>query len=289
MACCYANCTLNSERDGERMLACWNCDKHAHLKCAGISGRCFDIIQEGNGIRWSCVKCRPIDVEIFKLYREIQKGFKNVGSDLLKLVDKFKYYENLFNSFKTLNECDPLVEPPKTPTIISIDNTSFHTPTTSQAPTLLEIPTQKNNNIKSNTLPKTNKPPKSSTSKNSKSPQHTVTIEKPLIADPKPLITVKPKRAIFVSRFAPSTTEIDIQHYIRSKFNTSVEIVVHKFNYKFARSIISFKIIVPEDVFNQLLNTNFWPENTLVHEYEFKQKTRDVAVRIPKATASKNY
>ena len=57
MACCNANCSLTSDRDRQRMLICWNYGKHAHLKCARISGRCFDIISEGNGIHSSCVKC----------------------------------------------------------------------------------------------------------------------------------------------------------------------------------------------------------------------------------------
>ncbi|XP_037816681.1 uncharacterized protein LOC119607035 [Lucilia sericata] len=68
------------------------------------------------------------------------------------------------------------------------------------------------------------------------------------------LRVIPPKKHIFISRFAFDTSAEDINYYIKSKLNQDADISVYKFNYSQARSITSFKITVPFDIFNCVVN-----------------------------------
>lgn len=88
------------------------------------------------------------------------------------------------------------------------------------------------------------------------------------------LRVLPPKKAIFISRFAPETTVEDIEFYIKTKLNFNADIITYKFTYSQPRNVISFKLTVPFDLFENIIDHRFWPENTLVREYDFKENKR---------------
>lgn len=99
---------------------------------------------------------------------------------------------------------------------------------------------------------------------------------------PKPLIVVPPKRTLFISRLAYDTTVEDIDYYIKAKLGNNVDITINKFSYSQPRSITSFKIAVAACVYDQIVDTCFWPANIIVREYIFKENPRSKNIaRLP--------
>lgn len=65
MECLNKDCKITSLK--ERLLTCWLCEKHEHLKCLGFNGKHFDIITDRKyGLRWSCDNCRSLEVDFYR-------------------------------------------------------------------------------------------------------------------------------------------------------------------------------------------------------------------------------
>lgn len=96
---------------------------------------------------------------------------------------------------------------------------------------------------------------------------------------PRALRTIPPKKTIFATRFAQDTTAAEMKSFVMSKIqNVNLEeILVYKMN---SRYRASFKIIVPEDLFQQIVNPDFWPKNALVREFIYKEEDN---VRLPRS------
>ena len=56
------------------------------------------------------------------------------------------------------------------------------------------------------------------------------------------------------------------ENYIKSKFNFSPDILIKKFTYSEPRNVTSFKLTVPNDLFETIIDPVFWPNNTFVRE-----------------------
>lgn len=107
---------------------------------------------------------------------------------------------------------------------------------------------------------------------------------------PKNLKVVSKKKTIFAARFAAETTEHDVAYYVKEKLGVDVEINVFKFRYSEKRSKASFKVIVPEEVFETVVNPNFWPAKAIIHEYLYRETVQSNIVHLParSSDASKN-
>lgn len=105
-----------------------------------------------------------------------------------------------------------------------------------------------------------------------------------------PLRAIPPRKTIFISRLANNTSIDDIDYYIKSKVGEQAEILIQKFQYSQPRSIASFKLTVSAELFQILLDLNFWPENTLVREYVYKERQHfnNVGVIPQRELSSKN-
>lgn len=106
------------------------------------------------------------------------------------------------------------------------------------------------------------------------------TIPNPFIT-PKPLKVVPSNRTIFAARFTAETTEDDVAYYIKSKLGNDIDLRVIKFTYTERRSTSSFKIVVPEDVFDVMINPDFWPAKSIIREYIYKDKVRSDIASFP--------
>lgn len=87
---------------------------------------------------------------------------------------------------------------------------------------------------------------------------------------------IPPPRSIFLSGFDPELTEKDVKDYVSYNLDPEIELNVRKMIFKEPKPYGSFVIAAgrDEDLFEALCNPGFWPENAIVHEYEFFRKPR---------------
>ena len=100
-----------------------------------------------------------------------------------------------------------------------------------------------------------------------------------------PLRAIPPKKQIFVSRLASNTTVEDVDFYIKNIIGQNSDISIYKFSFAQPRTISSFKLTVPLEIFETLLEPNFWPINTMVREYIFRPNQQNIAV-LPQNNSS---
>ena len=107
----------------------------------------------------------------------------------------------------------------------------------------------------------------------------------------KSLTFVDRKKFIFVSRLAADTHADDVKAFVTNKLeieNNSHDINVVKLNSLYKRNIASFKIGAPAHLFDKILDGSFWPSKAIVHEFEFRAKSNEIAVLNTGEAASKN-
>lgn len=281
MECVY-KCNLKGDSDS--LVSCWLCDGLAHLKCAGLTGRVLDNISEGKGLRWCCPKCRSVEIDFAKLFRVTKTAFSEIGKELSTLISKFNNYEKLFNDYKCVEDSlllskkkKPFTRSTTKKTVIDLSDsnndppipigTALNTPISSQAPEILvtnATPTSLNavSDIV-NPIPCQNS---------------NVTVS---LGPPKGLVVVPPRKTVFISRLSSDTTTNDIQHYIRSKLKIE-DFSVYKFNFAKERKISSFKISLNFEIFDQVVDKNFWPSGVVVREFAFRPKVNNNAVSLPR-------
>lgn len=76
-----------------------------------------------------------------------------------------------------------------------------------------------------------------------------------------------------------------MKFHIVSKIENCIpeDINVYKIN---SRNRASFKIIVPENLFQQIVSPDFWPKNALVREFKYREEDN---ARLPNSNLnSKN-
>lgn len=98
----------------------------------------------------------------------------------------------------------------------------------------------------------------------------------------KDLVVIQPPKSIFVSRFAADTSEEDLLYFIKSKLNVvNINISVSKFRFAYERITSSFKITLPGDLYNKVIDQRFWPENTMVHEFISRSQPKTLLATLP--------
>lgn len=95
------------------------------------------------------------------------------------------------------------------------------------------------------------------------------------------LKVVSPKKTIFAARFAPETTTDAVINYVKQKIGRDIDILVFKFKYSEQRSKSSFKIIVPEENFDTIVNPDFWPPKAIIHEYVYRNNPHSEIAYLP--------
>ena len=88
---------------------------------------------------------------------------------------------------------------------------------------------------------------------------------------PNELRNIFPKTTKFAARFVVDTIAEDMKFYILSKIKNCNpdEILLFKIN---SRNRTSFRIIIPENLFQQIVNPEFWPKNALVCEFIYSER-----------------
>lgn len=336
MFCSLRSCAIESDR----VVNCWLCDSCFHIKCAALNARIFDAMNEGKGLRWSCVDCRSTDVDILKLIRQSRKGFLEVSKDLEAAQSRLAEYESLFKNFKVLDEATASPKRKRNNKNLrsSAKSTAIASPLSSNIENIspaLALPPEGTlkTSVTTNQITDQLKPtnaaasasvdltltvPSSAVPSNDNSPSvaektyaqtcaanvsssiatNTISSSPSLVSTGaipklistssnelpvhKELVVIPPAKCIFVSRFAVDTSEGDILYYLNSKLNLlNKKISVHKLRFSYQRSISSFKITLPSDLFNNVLDQGFWPVNTLVHEFIQKSQPQTSLATLP--------
>lgn len=310
MNCSNAKCAIKSEK--EPFIVCWLCLIVIHAKCAGLNNRTADDLNGNNesGLRWCCKKCRVYDIQFFTFIKSTRLNFEEILKFFLLIVEKFNIYKEIFENPPSFDKFvdQPVDLSPKRKK--SLENNSIATSIADTVPALttrVEPPENTQSITENNPLylggPSTSKhslqnghnTPRSATSLFQKfytpinSPLNSVSgnvngVENPLNSlqpnAAKPLKVVSSKKAIFAARFAAETTTDDVSYYIKSKLNSDIDLTVIKFKYTEVRSKASFKIVVPEDVFDTIVNPDFWPKKTIIHEYIYRENKSNI-VHLP--------
>lgn len=309
MSCAKPKCRTKAD---DPMIGCWLCNAIYHAKCVDLAPRTADNLREDKGLRWCCKKCMVYDIEFFSFFKNTRVELDDINNDLKCLTTKFLKYKELLekapfspkrkkstaavNSQISLNNCN---------TADNIDDnvsnyTEYLTPSTSiqrNSPIVQSLLTEKTNTTissdPSSSSNNTSKPLTSQRSQpslsNTSLPQKQVS---PIILNadvpdfmpvnnPVTLKIISPKKTIFAARFASETTTDDVAEYIKQKLGYEIDITVFKFKYSEHRSKSSFKIIVPEDNFDTIVNNDFWPPKAIIHEYIYRNDSRSDIVYLP--------
>lgn len=282
MDCLNTNCNISTS---DRMITCWLCLGNYHLKCTTLKARDADAIaDQTKSLQWSCAHCRKINIEFYKFFKSYKEEFEDINKNFLALQSKLSKFGDLFTKFLNLdnfidnqNPASPKIKnkkkndkSPAVPLNYNSSNPiipngaeineSASFPSTSTSASVFTPQERSGQTFTTPTIQLNNHTSTNATISNT-------TIYNPLRAIPS-------KKNIFVSRLASVTSTDDVDYYIRSKVGSNADIRIHKFIFSQPRSIASFKITVSADIFNILLDPNFWPINSLVREYKYKERPR---------------
>lgn len=303
MDCSSEKCTFTGT---ERMVSCWLCVEPFHLRCTGgLKPRDADALADaGKHLQWTCPRCRMIGVEFYNFFKNSRGEFDRINNDLVALQAKFSKYGELFTKFHNLDKFAGTLHPSspkkkKTPALTTISeplnlidmNTISPLPSTSAnsnvAPPVESVTATPV--MDSSSMPAFNFTasidPKRTLRSSSKSAapldHHASGISNGLPSGPKKLTVVKPRKTIFVSRLARDTTVDDLLFYVKSKIDVDLDILCFKINADQNRSISSFRLIVPCEIFDRIVDPEFWPIGILVREYVYRENSRSKPAVLP--------
>ncbi|XP_017057032.1 uncharacterized protein LOC108098545 [Drosophila ficusphila] len=283
LICCMETCEFDNIITNDLKVMCWLCDQYAHIKCAGLSDRVLELIESKSGLKWTCKDCRVIKSQMGRFMRQTRMEINELFSEFRLVYDRFSKLETAIES-RQMSSTDSAIDSLDSQEIASsvnvnaelepetINTYSGYTHSDSVMeiaadPATFTVPSVKNN-----------------------SPNHPF-VELPTIHIPRVLTAVPPTKAVFVSRFVPSTTEDALKYYIVSKlYHPHLDdIQVTKLYNKQKRKMASFRIVVPDSIFLAIINPKFWPEHIVVHEFVNKNLlnckpfdvNRDLAFKNP--------
>lgn len=318
MDCLKTNCNAT---ENDRMISCWLCEGNYHLKCSGLRARDADALADrAKSLHWTCSRCRKINVEFYKFFKSYKEQYEQLSKDFVAVQNKLSDFGELFTKFANLDKCVSSQNPPSLTNKISLNKAQLHssiadavviTDGAHPPPTPLEISSHQQffasqslavdqgnlNQASSPTIPpdvqllnvNCSNSNLNGISSPILSPNEIYAQNQPAVRE---LRVVPPRKSVFVSRFSSDTTIEDIDYYLKSKLVSNANISTYKFSYSQPRSIASFKITVPFDIFDKVLDPCFWPDNALVREFVYKEnpRTRNNVARLPvqNATHQKN-
>lgn len=276
MNCINKNCKINN--DAERMITCFLCHCLIHYKCSGMPTLVNEAISEYDGLNYFCMPCRKPAVEFYRFFQGTKTRFLDVKNAVATLTENISNYGKLFDQFSSF---DNLKSPPKSSPVIRKSSRKCVKDKENPSPSQLVS----NTNVQaSKTSVTTIVTPPTPTDVLQPTNSH-ITIDGEIAATSgqsaseivtnQRMLRIKPARKnIFISRFLSDTTVDEIDYYIKSKLNFGADILIKKFTYTTPRDITSFKLSVPPDLFEDMVNPNFWPDSALVREYVNKENPR---------------
>ena len=102
--CSYVPCIAKRKEERDLVIACPMCLQIFHGKCAGLTGRVIDCVNENKGLKWTCPNCKPLDVGLCNMYSHIINGFSNLKMDLHSALNKLEKFEKQFSELDNLRK-----------------------------------------------------------------------------------------------------------------------------------------------------------------------------------------
>lgn len=269
MECSHIKCGQRSIND-DRFLSCFMCGKFAHLKCIGVSGLVLDACLARVGVRWFCHECDPMVVDFMKIRSTALKNMSYIENELKVAQNMIEESTKALKSFGTTKILPGITEKQPKEKVLK-NNTLSEAPSVSLLKTPEVIPLLHTPEV---TISKRSK--KNTTRKTSKKGSIFDISSSDESSSPRPLVVVSPKKkrkTIFISRLASKNTEADVLHYIKTRAKTEDVVQVKKFEFSYPRKISSFKVTIPEALYEELIDAKFWPPNAFVREFEFKSNS----------------
>lgn len=255
-------------------ISCFGCSSIFHTKCVKVKATVADVLKcaDTNGLQWFCGNCRKMSpsVLITKLSKCTETA-ETLKAATTKLMDLVAAHNAEIASLRAFTE-DVLIAKP--------------------TDTLLVAPARRTRSASCNSLlqasdvsgetPIDQPPPAVVASSpplmpdGSADPIKTVDASSSVLPHKVLLKTVThvPRKSIFLSRLAASTSVRDILSYIMESCSVKeADVFCRKFEPASPREIASFKIVPPVEFFDELLQGSFWPPGTLVREFKPRQST----------------
>ncbi|KAH8356494.1 hypothetical protein KR200_001844, partial [Drosophila serrata] len=239
--CCAADCPYGRKiTSRQATVYCWLCTNAAHPGCADlghVGPRIADRIRDHAGLDWTCPSCLHIKSQMRIFMRQAHLEFQSMEAGFKDLASRFQMFAPRGRLISSSMPVPPVIS------VLSSGGSQILTP---QSPVHTPLSTQ---GVRPGI------PADNGTADNQS-------------ALPKALIAVPPTRHIFVSRLSPDQTSEDVLAFIQGKTRAEkIKIKVEKFKFSYARDISSFKINVPNELFNTICSPNFWPEYIVVKEF----------------------
>lgn len=289
MNCSNKKCNVSGD---ERMVSCWLCMGNYHMKCSNLKARDADaLLDASKHLHWTCPDCRIIGVEFYNFFKSQKTEFECIKNDFIALQCKLSKYGELFTNYKNLENfiASPTHKRRKsTKSTSTSPNFNFAVKTRSQN---LPVNSQiQNLNVAGQT---SNCNPAELTSVTPSTSQKASINAVRVIEDgqptspfvavnsPKPLRTLparNKRKSIFATRFVFDTSVNDIEAYIKGNIAKELynDIQIFKIN---SRNRASFKILVPVNIFEKIVDPGFWPENTHVREFIYHDNNNVILTR----------
>lgn len=307
MSCGNKSCAIKS--DNERLLSCWLCDDLCHIKCAGIVARVADCLNEDRGIRWCCTKCRKIEVSFYRFYKSMQTEFSEMERDLSVLTYRFSKFSKMFSEYPDLEKCVN-TSPKSSPKRKKASKKAVPALIIPTSPCLMQVnsPINVSNRAASNVDVGIIDPimPTVVVNASQLAPANLTVPQQPSIGvtsdnigivdcslpsssgrQPRELTVIPARKTIFISRFSPETSVEDINFYISSRVQNMQSISCYKLKSSFSERLSSFKIVVPDNLFEDIVDLNFWPAKALVKEFVYRDNDRRYNLAsLPKSSKS---
>ncbi|XP_059223107.1 uncharacterized protein LOC131996929 [Stomoxys calcitrans] len=252
MSCPISSCKIT--KIDESMISCWLCLESFHAKCAVLATRTVDNLRE--------------DKE-FNLIAERFKKFKDLLDESSSLEDSLRSPNDNSRKRKKLKTNKTTDQAPLS---INTGNTGTGNNSTLPIPnTDSDVTQAENSNFRKTELI-------TDTQVGNSNLNNATTAS---LNSPRPLRVIPPMKTVFAARFAAVTSEDDMRYYIKSKLNLDVNLKIFKFQYRDTRNTASFRIMVPDSVFETVVSPDFWPPRALVQEYIYKERIRTNIAHLP--------
>lgn len=232
------------------------CSSVVHFACSGIKKPVYDVISAIPNFSWRCCDC--IDVNKIKMQRNdlILNSINSITETLNALKDSSSNMNNKIEKIEKIIKPMPL----QSPSTLNRNSKTLNSDVPSRF-------TRSQLTGKSTSTLSSTESHASTLNANNKQDTPNVIIGSGL--QNSSLRTVEPLKWIFVSRLHKDIKDDDLNSFIMDKFAINEPKIV-RMKRKLEsndRDYVSFKIGVPEDKFDQLLNASSWPSRILIKEF----------------------
>lgn len=291
MSCASLQCKSPDSRD--RVISCCVCANVWHLKCASLTAKNLEAVNDNNkGLRWFCINCRQIDIEFLKLIKSLTDELNDIDTDVLALASRVSNFKKKLSSCPQL---DLITTPPfernettsSVLTIPTFTNMQLH----QDQNDLIELNLNSPSAACSTAAKSNSNPVRSENDVNINVPSsgNQLTSNSSLNDSSLGLRVIPARKSVFVSRFASDTSADEILNFVKSKVGFATDVDCRKLGTVHNRAA-SFKLVMSSELFDRIVDYNFWPPNVFVKEFVYYDRPRNNIVERPKVVlpASKN-